>query len=336
MAGRTAFVDVNGNAVLDAGEPSATTDAEGYYVIPTSYTSGTYAVRVVVPAGYACTAPAVTCANSATFTATGTNDTANSFGLLAPATVSGTAYEDADGDAVHDGAETTPSRAGRSSTTPTTTALSTPASFPRRPPRTAPTRSAACSPAPTASGSRPARAGSAMAPPAACTPSPRRRATRSPAMTSSPTSSRPSPASSTPTPTRTPPRTPATAAARASSSACTPPTAAPCWPAPSPTRPAPTASPPPTGPPRKPGSYVVRVSAPGGYVVLRQPATPPSRSISGQDLTGQDTGVYANATVTGTVFTDGNAERRHGRVRDRRRLRDRLRRRQRQRQPRRR
>ena len=108
MAGRTAFVDVNGNAALDAGEPSATTDAQGYYVIPTSYTSGTYSVRVVVPAGYACTAPAVTCANAATFTASGTNDTANSFGLLAPATVSGTAYEDADGDAVHDGAETTP------------------------------------------------------------------------------------------------------------------------------------------------------------------------------------------------------------------------------------
>ena len=108
MAGRTAFVDVNGNFALDAGEPSATTDAQGYYVIPTSYTSGTYAVRVVVPAGFVCTAPAVTCANSATFTASGTNDTSNSFGLLAPASVSGTAYEDADGDALHDAAETTP------------------------------------------------------------------------------------------------------------------------------------------------------------------------------------------------------------------------------------
>ena len=68
-------------------------------MIPTSYTSGTYNVRVVVPAGYACTAPAVTCANAATFTASGTNDTANSFGLLAPASVSGSAFEDADGDA---------------------------------------------------------------------------------------------------------------------------------------------------------------------------------------------------------------------------------------------
>ena len=108
MAGRTAFVDVDGNGALDAGEPSAITDAQGYYVIPTGFTSGTYAVRVVVPGGYVCTAPAVTCANNATFTASGTNDTSNDFGLLAPASVSGTAYEDTDGDAVRDGAETTP------------------------------------------------------------------------------------------------------------------------------------------------------------------------------------------------------------------------------------
>ena len=103
------YLDVNGNAILDAGEPSATTDAEGYYVIPTTLTSGTYPVRVVVAGGHSCTAPAVTCAYNATFTARGDERRLNNnFGLLVPATVSGTAYEDANGDAVRDAGENTP------------------------------------------------------------------------------------------------------------------------------------------------------------------------------------------------------------------------------------
>ena len=82
-AGRTTYIDINGNSSFDATEPSATTDAQGYYVIPTSLNSGTYQLRVVVPSGVYCTAPPG-CAHSKTFTAVGTNSIDNNFGLYFP------------------------------------------------------------------------------------------------------------------------------------------------------------------------------------------------------------------------------------------------------------
>ena len=178
---------------------------------------------------------------------------ANDFGLLAPASVSGAAYEDADRDAVHDGAETTPV-AGRTvfddvdgdgALDPgepfTTTAANGTYTLGGLQPGTHRIRFAA-------------GAGWVCDGPAGCLYTVT--TASGDAITGAdflayqqPTS----PAPSTPTPTRTPPRTPARAAARTCASACTPPMAPPCWPAPSPTRPARTASPPPTGQPRSPG-----------------------------------------------------------------------------------
>jgi uncharacterized repeat protein (TIGR01451 family) len=112
LGGRTVYVDVDGDGVHDPGEPFATTDATGYYVIPTTLTSGTYPVRLDVPAGTLCTTPAG-CAFSATFTASGTNSVGNTFGLYVPATVSGSAFVDANGDGVRQPGENTPI-AGRS------------------------------------------------------------------------------------------------------------------------------------------------------------------------------------------------------------------------------
>ncbi len=56
VAGFTVYVDVNGNDVIDVGEPAAITDAMGNYVI-TSEHFGTYAVREVLLSGWTQTFP---------------------------------------------------------------------------------------------------------------------------------------------------------------------------------------------------------------------------------------------------------------------------------------
>ncbi|MEA2218861.1 MAG: hypothetical protein QOJ35_1487 [Solirubrobacteraceae bacterium] len=106
-AGRTVYVDLDSDGTQDPGEPSAITDADGAYLIATGLSAGTYPVRVVVPAGNVCTTPAG-CAFSDTFNAAGNNSVANDFGLYVPATVSGTAYVDTNGNAVRDAGENTP------------------------------------------------------------------------------------------------------------------------------------------------------------------------------------------------------------------------------------
>ena len=107
VGGRTVYVDVDGDGTRDPGEPFATTDATGYYLIPTTLTAGTHPVRLDVPAGQICTTPAG-CAFSATFTAAGTNSVGNVFGLYVPATVSGAVFVDLDGDGVRQPGENTP------------------------------------------------------------------------------------------------------------------------------------------------------------------------------------------------------------------------------------
>jgi hypothetical protein len=58
IAGVTIYVDLNDNAVLDPGEPSAVTDANGNYTISTvGITDGTYSLREVLPAGQTCSFP---------------------------------------------------------------------------------------------------------------------------------------------------------------------------------------------------------------------------------------------------------------------------------------
>jgi hypothetical protein len=57
LAGVTVFVDLNGNGVLDSGEPSASTDANGVYTIA-NLPAGSYSVRVVSTPGVAFTVPA--------------------------------------------------------------------------------------------------------------------------------------------------------------------------------------------------------------------------------------------------------------------------------------
>ena len=107
IAGRTVYLDLDSDGTFDPGEMTATTDADGNYQIETTFTSGTYPVRLVVPAGNICTTP-VACAYNATFSSAGTNSVNNVFGLYVPATVSGTAYEDSNGNGTRDAGENTP------------------------------------------------------------------------------------------------------------------------------------------------------------------------------------------------------------------------------------
>jgi hypothetical protein len=51
LSGRTIYIDTNDNAVLDAGEPSRSSNASGAYTFG-SLPAGTYVVRQVVPAGW--------------------------------------------------------------------------------------------------------------------------------------------------------------------------------------------------------------------------------------------------------------------------------------------
>ena len=52
IAGRTVFLDVNGNGTLDAGDLSAKTDAKGnYHIDTTDVAQGIYALREVVTPG---------------------------------------------------------------------------------------------------------------------------------------------------------------------------------------------------------------------------------------------------------------------------------------------
>ena len=93
----TVFLDANRNGVLDAGERSAVTDASGNYRFA-NLGPGTYSVREVRPAG-----TIQTTANPAAIAArSGTNVAGVLIGNFRLASISGTKYDDANGNGVRD------------------------------------------------------------------------------------------------------------------------------------------------------------------------------------------------------------------------------------------
>jgi uncharacterized surface anchored protein len=115
------FNDLNGNGVKDSGEPAlsgvtiqlrssdqtrtTTTDASGNFSF-TAVTPGTYTLSEVVPVGFVQTAPAGAGTISVTVTA-GQNATGFLFGnRVAIGSISGTKFNDANGNGVKDAGET--------------------------------------------------------------------------------------------------------------------------------------------------------------------------------------------------------------------------------------
>src|SRR6185503_9560579 len=76
LSGRTVYIDSNSNSAFDAGEPSATTAANGDYTLA-SVSPGTYTIRRVLPAGWTCSFPSP-CSYSVTVA--GANVTGKDFG----------------------------------------------------------------------------------------------------------------------------------------------------------------------------------------------------------------------------------------------------------------
>jgi hypothetical protein len=105
LPGWTIYIDVNLDNVLDAGDISTVTDANGFYefgpLVP-----GTYSIREVLQAGWAQSAPGV--ADNGEFNITlvaGEDSTGNDFGNFQQATKSGTKFHDLDADGEHDAGE---------------------------------------------------------------------------------------------------------------------------------------------------------------------------------------------------------------------------------------
>ena len=94
-AGFTFYADYDDDAVKDAGEPSATSDASGAWTI-TNVESGTYKIREVAQAGWTCSLPSP-CHYTRTFTS-GSSAGGLTFGNWGTASISGTLFEDLDGD----------------------------------------------------------------------------------------------------------------------------------------------------------------------------------------------------------------------------------------------
>lgn len=108
IAGRTVYIDTNGNNALDVGETTAVTNSLGNYTFG-NLAAGTYKIRQVLPAGWVQTKPFLGASLSVTVTATqtsignelGTNTTAaaNS-GVL-----SGSVFKDTNGNGGQDAGE---------------------------------------------------------------------------------------------------------------------------------------------------------------------------------------------------------------------------------------
>jgi hypothetical protein len=103
LANWKVYVDLNNSGVFDPSDPNTLTDAQGNYVIG-GLAAGTYTVREVVQAGWLQTAPA-SGSYSITIDGPSTTVTGRNFGDFKLVTISGTKYNDINGNGVRDTGE---------------------------------------------------------------------------------------------------------------------------------------------------------------------------------------------------------------------------------------
>jgi hypothetical protein len=100
LAGVTVFLDLNHDGTLDPGDPSTTTNASGDYTFA-NLLPGTYSVREVLPTGYIQTTP-----NPAAITlVSGAAVSGVNFGDFKLVSISGTKFNDLNGNGVRDPGE---------------------------------------------------------------------------------------------------------------------------------------------------------------------------------------------------------------------------------------
>ncbi len=99
VAGRTVYLDLNGNEDHDAGEPSDITDAVGAYTI-TNAPAGNFNLRVVISSDERITQPATE--SYALNLTSGDTLTNQDFGLVLTGSIAGTVWQDLNGDGNRD------------------------------------------------------------------------------------------------------------------------------------------------------------------------------------------------------------------------------------------
>ncbi len=102
LAGFTFYVDYNNNGQLDPGEPTATSQADGTFAI-SGITPGSFAVREVSTPGWVCSFPA-TCEYDVTFN-DGDDLSGADFGNWQPGSISGSKFQDTNGNGAQDAGE---------------------------------------------------------------------------------------------------------------------------------------------------------------------------------------------------------------------------------------
>jgi hypothetical protein len=106
LASRTIYIDLDNDSIFDANEKSTTTDSLGNYIF-SNLAAGPYKVREVVPQGWMQIAPANNYGWTITL-ATSQHPTGKNFAVRASSTggkISGTIFNDLDGDGVKDSGE---------------------------------------------------------------------------------------------------------------------------------------------------------------------------------------------------------------------------------------
>ncbi|TMK39212.1 MAG: hypothetical protein E6G56_11735, partial [Actinobacteria bacterium] len=105
LSGWTVYVDYNNNGVKDSGEPSASTDSSGNYTISGVKPGSGYAVREVSQGSqWSCTTPS-SCAYTSLSPTSGQTTSGENFGNAPTYSVSGTMFNDLNGNGVKDAGE---------------------------------------------------------------------------------------------------------------------------------------------------------------------------------------------------------------------------------------
>src|SRR3954470_14059138 len=94
-AGVLVWAEETKDGVWTAGEPTSTTNSNGFYNL-NGLANGSYTLKIAVPGGWTCSYP-LTCENTGSIGSAQSDPNMN-FGIYGPMSITGTVFEDSDGD----------------------------------------------------------------------------------------------------------------------------------------------------------------------------------------------------------------------------------------------